>query len=299
MRLFAPPNHCCERLETSRWCMLGEEACAPTHSFERPTTQRGVAPCTFSQVGRYQFHWSIIYNPPHTIWYSGNWNELGNTKLNLSNLSDSKRRVQNWIGKLTTKAKAPWEPAKKKHHKSLPKKAPWEPAKKSTIKVCQKKSTKRACQKKHHESLPKKAPWEPAKKNMRACQSSLNLSVGASKGLWEQPKLPSSGSCWFFMALVVFEPGSQNLALCKGLHQCSASAHTVNQGQLKTVPLLQSCSVLKISSFPILQLFCPMEKCNLKTWTTVAPCNSQLQNASFQHQLQLLLTQSGLSVDKW
>ena len=70
----------------------------------------------------------------------------------------------------------------------------------------------RACQKKHHGSLPKKT--------MRACQSSLNLSVGASKGLWEQPKLPSSGSCWFFMALVVFEPGSQDLALCKGLHQC-------------------------------------------------------------------------------
>ena len=66
-RLFAPPNHCCERLQTSRRCMLGEEACAPTHSFERPTTQGGVAPCTFSQVGRYQFHWSIIYNPPHTI----------------------------------------------------------------------------------------------------------------------------------------------------------------------------------------------------------------------------------------
>ena len=89
------------------------------------------------------------------------------------------------------------------------------------MRACQ-KGTKRACQKKHHESLPKKSITKarPKKHNESLPKLPKSLSVRASQGFWEQTKLPSSGSCWFFMALVVFEPGSQNLALCKGLHQC-------------------------------------------------------------------------------
>ena len=99
-----------------------------------------------------------------------------------------------------------------------------------------------ACQKKHHGSLPKKT--------MRACQSSLNLSVRASKGLWEQPKLPSSGSCWFFMALVVFEPGSQDLALCKGLHQCiSAYSESRSAEDCASTAELQCFEDFKFSNF--------------------------------------------------